>query len=66
MDSSVNPSDIGFAGALNVVRAYREICGFQCFGDIGVGKPVGCQFGCVRLNHILLIVAAKRIDIGDA
>src|SRR6266576_2154475 len=66
MDSSVDAREIGFAGALNVVRAHRKICRLQRLRNIGVRKSVARQSRGIGLDHILLIVAAEGVDIGHS
>ena len=65
-DAGIGAHEIGFARALDVVRADREIRRFQRSRDIGIGNAIGGELGGIGLDDILLFIAAKRVDVGDA
>ena len=66
VDAGVGAHQIGFARALDIVRANREIGLLQALAQVFVGDAIGGELHRVRLDHILLHVAAQGIHVGHA
>src|SRR5437773_7477166 len=63
MDAGIRANEVSFAAALDVIRPDCEIGGLQCSRNVGIGETIADKFPRIRLNNILLFIAAERVDV---